>query len=58
MYFYLSFFKKNYFDCGTLEGLDTFIYIYNLWNLYFGQNFITKSIWVGTHLPYEIRRFM
>ena len=71
LYVLLFIYFCNYFDCGTLEGLDTlyisiyvYIYIYifffffNLWNFYFGQNFITDSIWNRTHLPYEIRRFM
>ena len=61
LYALLFIYFWNYFDCGILEGLDT-LYIYffkkNLLNFYFGQNFITESIWNRTHLPYEIRRFM
>ena len=60
LYALLFIYFLNYFDCGILEGLDTlYIYIFfNLLNFYFGQNFITESIWNRTHLPYEIRRFM
>ena len=48
----------NYFDCDTLEGLDTYIFFCNLWNICFGQNIITESIWDVAHLQYEIMRFM
>ena len=52
----------NYFECYTLEGLDTSSFFFcNLWNIYFGYIYMKfyHRFYLGwTHLQYEIRRFM
>ena len=59
LYVLLFIYFLDYFDCGTPKGLGKKLWNFlNLCNFYFSQNFITESIWDGTHLPYEIRRFM